>query len=334
MLTGRVVACAILLVGATALPAAAEDPPGTSFNLPGQSESAGASASGGSVSVVVSASGQRSDGGSFSTAVHTSAPVTCWYGRGMSGQEYYEYWKPGGQARQADTLDDYAAQGLLHADYEAHADDATGYWYEAACDFDAPSAVIAAFYDSHPAVFVPAGDAAPAAVQDVDPAVLAQLAAEQMDLPTGQVRWNPAVAGSGAGVVGMDTWVWVEGAPTSVQVRAQVEQTGTWAQVVAVLDRVRVASPVSAPVVCDGAGVAWSPGARSSDCVVVFDRSTAGRPVKAGQSLPTVTVTARATWTATWTSSLDANPRPLDVQTVDTTAEVPVAEIQTLVTDG
>ena len=83
-----------------------------------------------------------------------------------------------------------------------------------------------------------------------------------------------------------------------------------------------------------GAGVVWSPEAGSSDCVVVFGRSTAGRPVKAGQSLPTATVTARASWTASWTSSLDADPRPLDVQTVDTTAEVPVAEIQTLVTDG
>ena len=70
-----------------------------------------ASAPGGSVSVVVSASGQRSGGGSFETRVRTSAPVTCWYGRGMSGLEYFEYWKPGGPARQADTLDKYAAQG-------------------------------------------------------------------------------------------------------------------------------------------------------------------------------------------------------------------------------
>ena len=142
------------------------------------------------------------------------------------------------------------------------------------------------------------------------------------------------MSGSGAALVGMDTWVWVDGAPTSVQVRAQVEQTGTWAQVVATLDRVRVTSPVSDPVVCEGAGLAWRPDAGSSDCVVVFDRSTAGRPVKAGQSLPTVTLTARARWTATWTSSMDADPRPLDVQTVDTTAEVPVAEVQTLVTSG
>ena len=84
-----------------------------------------------------------------------------------------------------------------------------------------------------------AGDAAPVTVQDVDPAVLAQVAARLDGAAAGQVRWNPAVSGSGAAVVGMDTWVWVAGCAHSVRVRAQVEATGTWAEVVACWTRWR-----------------------------------------------------------------------------------------------
>lgn len=61
-------------------------------------------------------------------------------------------------------------------------------------------------------------------------------------------------------------------------------------------------------------------------------RSSANQPVKAGYSVPTATLTATASWTASWVSSLDATSTPLPTQTVTSNAEIPVAEIQALVT--
>ena len=52
----------------------------------------------------------------------------------------------------------------------------------------------------------------------------------------------------------------------------------------------------------------------------------------AGQTLPTTTLTATARWTVTWTSSVNPDPQRLDVPPTATTAEVPVAEIQSVVT--
>ncbi|WP_456789718.1 hypothetical protein [Cellulomonas sp. P5_C5] len=45
-------------------------------------------------------------------------------------------------------------------------------------------------------------------------------------------------------------------------------------------------------------------------------------------------LTATATWTATWTSSLNATATDLRLPPVITTADIAVAEIQTLVTHG
>jgi hypothetical protein len=50
--------------------------------------------------------------------------------------------------------------------------------------------------------------------------------------------------------------------------------------------------------------------------------------------VPTATLTASAQWTASWISSLNATPTALPTQAITTTAEIPVAEIQSLVTLG
>lgn len=293
----------------------------------------GAGSGEGSVVVTVTTSGSTVEGRSFSSSTtRTQAPV-CWYGRGMSGLEYFEYWKPGGEARESDTLDDFAYQGLLHPDYESHATDDTGHWYEATCRVDAPVEVREAYLASHPAVFVPAGVPAPPVEAQVPPEVLAEVAYEAMQLPTGVIRWNPATGVGGATVVNLDTWVWVEGAPVDVEVTASVP-SGVWARVSAHLAGMELTAQGADPVSCSGAGTAWSAGAGASSCSLVFYRSTAGLAVKDGQALPTATVTAAARWEASWTSSVDATPRPLDAQTITATAEIPVAEIQTLVTTG
>lgn len=287
----------------------------------------------GSVVVTVTTSGSTAEGRSFtSTTTRTQRPV-CWYGRGWSGKRYYDYWGPEGEAYESDTLDDFAYQGLLYPHFEDYATDETGYWYEPTCQFDAPGDVREAYRLAHPPVFVPAGVPAPPAEPQVPPEVLAEVAYEAMQLPTGTIRWNPATGVGGATVVNLDTWVWVEGAPVDVEVTASVP-SGAWARVTAHLAGMELTAQGADPVSCQGAGTAWTAGTNTSSCSLVFYRSTAGLAVKDGQTLPTATVSAAARWEASWTSSLDATPRPLDAQTITATAEIPVAEIQTVVTTG
>jgi len=293
-----------------------------------------AEAAAGSIEVTVTTSGSTVEGVPFTrSSVRSVAPV-CWYGRGMTGAAYFEYWKPGGVARQSGTLDAYAAQGLLHPGYEAYATDTAGHWYEGTCRADATADQATAYQASHPPLFVLASQPVPAPQADVAPAVLAQVAFKAMDLPHGVIRWNPTLEGSGATVVNTDTWVWVEGSPTTVSVTAQVP-SGTWAQVDATLDHLDLTAPGADPASCKDTGVAWTKGATSTSCSIVFSHSSANQPVKTGQTLPTVTLTATGSWTATWFSSLDPTRTALPpAQDVTTTTEIPVAEIQALVTLG
>jgi hypothetical protein len=270
-------------------------------------------AAAGSIEVTVTTSGSVA-GKSFSRpSVHRVAP-TCWYGRGETGAAYYEYWKPGGEARKSATLEAFAAQGLLNPGYEDYATDTTGHWYDATCQFDAPVATVSAYLVSHSAVYVPAAGAVPTAPPEVSAAVLAQVAFDAIDLPGGTIRWNPALDGSGATVVNMDTW----------------------AQVDATLADLQLAAPGADPASCPDTGVPWTKDTTKTSCSIRFFHSSANQLVKTGQALPTATLTATATatWTASWTSSLDpATHTPLPTQDLTTTAEIPVAEIQSIVTN-
>lgn len=288
---------------------------------------------GGTLSVTVTQTDSSPGGGTVTRVpVTRSVPPLCWYERGKTGYEYYEYWKPGGEARESGTLDSYQAQGLLNPGWEEHGTDTTGYWYEARCQYDAPTGTYMEYRATHPPVFVPEGQPAPPQDASVDPEVLAQIASESMVLPEGTIRWNPSLVGSGATLVNTDTWVWVEDVATTVSVRATIP-SGTWAQVDATLSGLKVTAPGSTGATCPDTGTPWTSGATSTSCSLRFDRSTANQPVKSGQSLPTATMTARATWTASWTSSVDqATRNPIDVDAVETSAEVPVAEIQSIVT--
>jgi hypothetical protein len=304
----------------------------TQPGAPPASPVAEGSSSEGSIEVTVSTSGSTVEGRPFASSSVRRVDPVCWYRRGQTGMEYFEYWKPGGPARQSWTLEAYAAQGLLHAGYEAYATDTAGHWYEAGCAVDAPAEVIRAYVLSHPAVYVLPADPVPAEQVEVDPVVLAQIASEAMELPEGTIRWNPSLDGSGATVVNMDTWVWVEGAPTTVSVTASVP-SGAWARVDATLSGLELSASGADPVSCPDTGVAWTVGAASTSCSIGFYRSSANQPVKAGQAYPTATLTAQATWAASWTSSVDPATRTaLPAQQISATAEVPVAEIQSIVT--
>lgn len=326
-------AVALLLTGTFASPAQADSPPQSDQKLPAggtASTGAGASSGGGisaeATTVTVVTEGETTTQQPFHRAVTASVPRRCWYGPGSTGKDYYEFWKDGGDAHDSPTLDAYGAAGGVHPGFEQYATDTEGRWYEPVCSAIVPTEELIAYFQSHQAVFVHPGDPAPAVDEAVDPQVLAQVAATHMDIPTGTIRWNPTLSGSGATLVNTDTFVWIEDATTAVQVTASVR--GLAATVEAHLTSMSLAAPNADTTTCP-----YTDGTTTGTCVIVFTRSTAGMLVKAGQTQPTATLTATATWEATWTSTLDPTPRALDTQTLTTTAEVPVAEIQSLVTD-
>ena len=289
-------------------------------------------AAAGAISVKVTTSGSTVEGASFSTSTARSIPALCWYVQKETGQAYFAFWN--GPAREVQTLNSFASQGRTHAGNELYKDDTAGHWYEVTCRSDAPADQVAAYSLSHPAKYVEDKD--PASIPDaVDPAVLARTAFEAMELPKGEIHWNPSLPGSGATVVNMDTWVWIEDAPTTVSVTAQVLPAGTSATVAATLHLLTLTAPGADSATCPDTGVAWTKGATETSCKIVFYRSSANQSLKPGNSLPTSTLTATGSWTASWESSLAPGTwTALSAQDIKTTAEVPVAEIQSLVTSS
>jgi hypothetical protein len=261
-------------------------------------------------------------------------PPVCYYERGPSGHDYWEWWASG----DADELMRLFPQWGRFTElpgYGQYQDDDEGAWYRPECDpfrWTGPEGGYAQyrldFLGTHSPVYVPV-DTDPPPVP-IPPEILAQVAFESMDLPEGTIRWNPERVGDGGTVVNFETWVWVEGGPTEVSVTAEVP--GTWARVDARLAGLELSAPGADPASCPDAGVPWTAEVTGTSCSVTFFRSSADQPVKAGYSVPTATLTATASWTASWVSSLDATSTPLPTQTVTSNAEIPVAEIQALVT--
>ncbi|MDC7120632.1 hypothetical protein OMK64_03685 [Cellulomonas fimi] len=307
-------------------------PPGS-----GGGSGVGAGADGEGISVVVWGTGVRGGGESATSGRRTvRAAPACFYRQTWTGQEYADAWAPGGSFRDLqhhlppeDTFEPWPG-------YLEHQDDAEGHWWYPTCDSDrfpdsaAYQAAYAAFRATHDIVYVEASETPPNA-QVVPPETLAQIAFEETDLPTGQVQWNPRRAGDGSTFVGIDTWVWLDDPTVQVQVTAEIP--GLSATVTSTFDSLRVEAPGAEAVTCTGTpGTAWAAGA-TQGCAIVFTRSSAREGVKAGQSLPTTTLTATGRWHATWTSTATAGTREVgEPQTTTATAELPVAEIQAVVT--
>ena len=321
------VAAALVLIGASS--AASYDNGRDNPPPSGPPPAAEASAQDGTLTVTVSIDGVTNSGTRFTDTTRHNVAPRCWYGRGMTGPDYYEYWKPGGVARQSGTLDDFAYQDLLNPGYEDYAD-VDGYWYEADCRLDVPVEEVLAYRASHPPVYVPTGDPAPPTEQTVAPEVLAEIAYQAMELPTGTIRWNPSLPAGGATVVGLDTWVWVEDAPVTVSLTASIP-SGTAATVQAHLSAMKVSARGADTITCPDEGTPWTATASDTGCSLVFTRSTAGLDVPPGQTLPTTTMTVDSVWSASWTSTLDPTPTALPDQTITSTAEIAVAEIQQIV---
>lgn len=225
----------------------------------------------------------------------------------------------------------YAYVRTVYPDFMKYAD-TEGDWYASDCRADAPPEVVVEYVRTHPPRFIEPGQPVPREDPHVDPVVLMRAARDAMVLPTGRIRWNPSMDGTGATVVNIPTFVWVENSTTAVQVRAEIPETGTWAQIDASLAALTLtAEGGRQDKPCTDNGTPYTPGMTSSTCSITFTRSTADPDASPGQ-VPTTTLTATASWTASWTSSVDPNPQGLTIPVTETTAEVPVAEIQTVVT--
>ena len=167
----------------------------------------------------------------------------------------------------------------------------------------------------------------------VAPEDLARAAWAQMVLPVPAVDRNPKIGGAGAStLVGLPTWFWVVD-PASLgdangdrHIRAQV--LNVWAEVTAHTGGLTLSSPAGGAH-CDPAQarVAYTPSASdASACTVQFAHASTGYP--GGDP-----VTAAAGWHPTWVGSNGpGDPSLLGDVTRNATVQVPVAEVQTIVT--
>ena len=222
--------------------------------------------------------------------------------------------------------------------HESHKDDTQGRWYYRHCDASRLEPKTnptfkedlererKAFYEANPDpnIWVPAGQQAPKPY--ISGTRLAKVAWEAVKIPAPTVETNPKVGSQGATLVGMDTWVWATGnTPTSVTAKATAGSTT--ATITAGSSGLQLSAP-DGKASCTGFGIAWHSGMPegSSPCTISFNRSSA----HLGGTTPlAIKVAYSASYTAT-----DGNTGTLPAITTTSTVNLPVAEVQTLTTNG
>ncbi|MFI0897038.1 hypothetical protein [Streptomyces sp. NPDC020983] len=177
-----------------------------------------------------------------------------------------------------------------------------------------------------PPFWVDKGDTPPAAHHNViTPEVLAELAYNQILIPTGDATINPA----GDQGVNIPTWVWMD--PTvfhPVSVTAYLPDYNVSATTTAKPVGIRIephtpyAQTYPASGNCAGTGRAWKPGAGNvPPCGVVFLKDS-------GNGTYTMDVTVR--WQISWTGTGHPNPTALPTGTFTSHQTVTVREIQSV----
>ena len=303
-------------------------------------------------SVTTAGSGGGDGSGGVTSSSSSSTEVTvkpvCYYKAGKTGAE---------QASQIDKNKAVAAErqkkqnqkptkngsgrpsyilksGNTYPDYESHRDDTQGRWYFRYCDgsfYDPKNPEEfnnerKAFFEANrdQNIWVPAGQQAPRPY--ISGTRLAKVAWEAVKIPAPTVETNPKVGDRGATLVGMDTWVWATGStPTSVTAKATAGSTT--ATITAGSSGLQLSAP-DGKASCTGFGIAWHSGMSegSSPCTISFNRSSA----HLGGTTP---LTIKVAYSASYSGS-DGSSGTLPAITTTSTVNLPVAEVQTLTTNG
>ena len=259
--------------------------------------------------------------------VDVTVPAPCWMTPVLTGKEYYEWVESGQMALEAfhanETVTPYPG-------YEEHKDD-PDFWYAGACssanwpdqsDMAGFNAFVLQFYNDNKPVFVPVGQTPPQPA--VPPELLRDIAFGNLHLPDPDLNWNPKLRGNQGTLVNLNTWFWLDRAPTTLTVNAAAG--GNNASVTATFGGMDITAPSERPLTCDGPGTPYTAGAAST-CDLAFSRASSAL----GTEATPVTVTTR--WTGTW----EANHVPQGALTrqpdpVTANADIRVDEVQTLVT--
>jgi hypothetical protein len=180
------------------------------------------------------------------------------------------------------------------------------------------------FFASNPSyIWVADGDPPPAP-PPLPPTVLMEYARASVRVPDLDVDRNPG----GNAVVNLPTWFWLD-ENLDEEVSVTATSGPNWATVTVTRQTMSVSAPDAVQQgSCASGGQAYdtsqSPSAQSTDCALQFHRSSA----RLGGAHP---VTVSTGWTASWTGS-DGSGGTLEGTTQSTTVDVPVSEIQTVVT--
>ncbi|RIQ15670.1 hypothetical protein [Jiangella rhizosphaerae] len=277
----------------------------------------------GAISITVWGSGTTSGDEGYEIPAETVTVLPpCRYIQSMTGKEYYEWIQKYGNGRDPD-----GNPIPPYPNYELYKDDTEGHWWGGMCssaDYDGDIEGFVEYanewFDEHPGVYVRPGEPVP--VPPIPPEILVQVAYDELELPDPQIAWNPRRDGDGATVVNLPTWLWLDDGPVELEVHAAAGDNE--ARVDATLSGMNFSASNAAPVACDGHGVAWTSGA-TSDCALTFTRSSAHLPGGVANVL------AESRWSIEWFANGEPQG-PLDPQTTSATFDLPVAEVQTIVT--
>lgn len=282
------------------------------------------------------------------TLVMRVAPVCWWepaagpYTDAAASLEWYDQVTGGAPTREV--ISEYGPRRIWEEAAEAEANGSDLSWYRAFCidpaDYERYDAGASENVDpvlGNPETFVtyyyrPLDAGAPVPDPLVDPEELARAAREVMVIPVPETDRNPKIKSAGAPtLVGLPTWFWVApaavgGATGDRDITASLGAVS--ATVIAKTGGLHLNSPAGGQtcvptraVVKYGAGVA-----ESSACTVEFTRAS----MAYANGYPVV---ASTNWEATWTGS-DGSSGGLDPLAREFTDNVPVAEVQNIVTRG
>ncbi|TDE08891.1 hypothetical protein [Jiangella asiatica] len=281
----------------------------------------------GTVSITVWGSGTTAGDEGYEIPAETVyvMPPCFYWASSLTGKEYYDQVESGYYDNMP-TPDREPYEPWPN--YEQYKDDTEGEWWLTACSSENYEGSLDDFqqyatdwFAEHHPVYVELNEQPP--VPDIPPELLMEVAYDEMTLPEPEIAWNPRRDGDGATIVNVPTWLWLDDGPVTLEVNAQAGDNV--ARVVAVLGSMNFSAANAAPVSCTGTGVPWSEGA-TTDCSLTFTRSSANQPGQVSRVL------AESQWDIEWFANGEPQG-PLDPQTTSATFDVPVAEVQAVVTD-